>query len=401
MSSTEQRLLPPWKVNLLAAACALLIANLYFVQPIAELVAAEFQMARQHVGLLTTLPLAGYGAGLLLLAPLGDLVENRLLILMMTAAEAVALFALWLIDHPGPFLVVSFAAGLSASAIQVILPYTSHMLAGPQQGQAVARIVSGVMLGIMLARPTSSFLAEMFPWRTVYAASASLMALITIALATALMPRRPVGAIGYIDLMKSMTRLLGSTEVLRRRAFYHATMFGTFITFWTAIPLWLAEPPFSLSQGGIALVALAGVAGAIAPPFASRLVDAGHGRVGTIAVMGIAMFAMVLTLRASHGSVATIVLAGILLDAAVSAHLVFGQRAIYALAPELRSRMNALYIASFFAGGAAASAASAWAFVHHGWHGVVILGVALPALALLYRLTEAAPAHAVRTNEGA
>src|SRR5258706_12043207 len=114
-------------------------------------------------------------------------------------------------------------------------------------------------------------------------------------------------------------------------------MFGASITFWTAVPLWLAAGPFHLSQGGIAWGALAGVAGAIAPPFASRMVDAGHGRVGTVAAMGVAIFAMVLTLFASRGNVAAVVVAGVLLDAAVSAHLMFGQRAIYALAPERRS----------------------------------------------------------------
>lgn len=152
-----------------------------------------------------------------------------------------------------------------------------------------------------------------------------------------------------------------------------------FIAFWTAIPLWLAQVPFSLSQGGIARVALAGVAGAVAPPFANRLVDVGRARVGT---------AMVLTLFARSGTVATVVVAAVLLDAAVSANLVFGQRAIYALAPEHGSRVNALFIAAFFAARAAASAASGWAFAHFGWRGRVVLGAGLRALALPYCLTE-------------
>lgn len=382
--------LPPWKVNLLAVACAVLVANLYVVQPIAELVARDLAIARERVGILTTLPLAGYGAGLLFLAPLGDLVENRRLILAMTAAEALALLGLWLVGQPFVFLVVSVLAGLSASVIQVILPYTSQLLSGPRQGRAVARLVSGVMLGIMLARPASSFVAESLTWRTIYLIASALMILVTFALAFSIPARKPAGAASYRQLMTSMIGIFRTTKVLRRRAFYQTMMFGAFIAFWTSVPLWLARAPFELSQGQIAWVAFAGVAGALSPPIATRLVDAGHSRAATIAVMILAMAAMTLTLAASSGHVAVIVPAAILLDASTSAHLVIGQRAIYALAPELRSRLNAMFIATFFAGGAAASTASAWIFVHHGWNGVVVLGVAMPALALLYRLTERA-----------
>ena len=375
-------------ILLLAATCGLLIANLYFVQPIADLVARDFTLDRAGVGFLTTLPLAGYGAGLLFVVPLGDLIENRRLILAMIALETVSLFVLSVVDNVWPFLATSFLAGLSATAIQVILPYTSRFLQGPAQGKAVAQLVSGMMLGIMLARPASGFNAEILPWHAIYLIAAMLIAAMLAGLAWLLPPRRPASGGAYGELLLSMAAIFRDTELLRRRAAYHAAMFGTFISFWTAAPLWLAGAPIHLSQGGIAWVALAGVAGAIAPPFATRLFDAGYARGGTMSAMLIVIFAMLLTLAARQGSVLLVVVAAILLDGAVSANLVFGQRTIYALAADLRGRMNALYIATFFIGGAIASAAAAWCFVRFGWPGAVILCIAMPAASLAYSLTE-------------
>ncbi|WP_284273879.1 MFS transporter [Bradyrhizobium iriomotense] len=375
-------------IPLLAVACGLLIANLYFVQPIADLAAADFRMARQQAGLLTTLPLAGYGIGLLLMVPLGDLVENRRLILVMMATEAICLALLWCASQPGLFLGIGFISGVSASAIQIIMPYVSQLLPAERQGRAVAKLVSGVMLGIMLARPASSFVADKLAWRSVFLIAAALMALMTAVLFISLPIRRPSGAQTYGELMRSMGDIFRKTEILRRRAYYHAAMFGSFISFWTAVPLWLAEAPFNLSQRGIAWVALAGVAGAIAPPIASGLVDRGYGRSVTAGAMMLAILAYGATLLASRGNVTIVVLAAIVLDGAVAANLVFGQRAIYALAPEKRGRMNALYIAVFFGGGSAAAAIAAWSFVHFDWPGVVILGVLLPLSALLYSLSD-------------
>jgi len=163
-------------------------------------------------------------------------------------------------------------------------------------------------------------------------------------------------------------------------------MFGSFITFWTAVPLWLAGPHFHLSQGGIAWVALAGVAGAIAPPFATRLADAGHSRLGSAAAMCTTIVAFLVSWAAP--SIAGVVIAAVLLDAATTSNMIIGQRAIFALAPEQRGRMNALYIAIFFVGGAVASAASAWCFAEFGWPGVVGLGSGFALIALLYSFTE-------------
>ena len=388
MTSGERNPLSKWHVLALAVTCAALIANLYFVQPIAQEVTTSLGMPLQQAGLLTTLPLLGYGVGLLMIVPLGDMVENRRLILIMIAAEALSMFMLWWAPNAALFLFVSFVAGLAATAIQVILPYTSQFFSGAEQGRAVGRLVSGVMLGIMVARPFSSFTAELLPWRAVYLVAALLMAALNVILLPLLPPRRPGTRQNYPELLHSMGGILRQSTVVRRRTTYQAAMFAAFISFWTAAPLWLAGSPFNLSQSGIAWVALAGVAGAFAPPIATRLVDAGYSKAATAGALTLAILAFVVTLAAQSGGVALVVVAAVVLDTAAAGSLVIGQRAIYALDANLRGRMNALFMGIFFSAGSLASASAAWLFVHFGWLGAALQGMILPACALVYCLTD-------------
>ncbi len=373
---------------LLAAGCGLLVANLYYAQPLTGLIGASLGLPKDADGLLVTLPLAGYGVGLLFLVPLGDLVENRTLALAMIAIEAVCLVCLSLIARSAAFLTCGFLVGASAAAVQILVPYTTYIAPEEQRGRAVASAVSGLMLGIMLARPVSSFVTAATSWHVIFRVSAGLMVLLFAALRFGLPQRRPPDGIGYGALLASMGRLVVETELLRRRALYHACMFGAFSIFWTAVPLWLAGPRFGLTQTGIAWVALAGVAGAIAPPIAGRLADRGLARPGTVIAMISATLAFALTdldrdLPPAIG-VALVTASAVVLDFAVSANLVFGQRAIFSLPPEQRSRLNGLYLAIFFAGGAASSAFAGWCFARYGWTATSILGGALPVLALLY-----------------
>ena len=376
---------------LLGIACGALIANLYYAQPLTGLIGASLGMPSATSGLLVTLPLAGYGVGLLLVVPLGDLIENRGLVLTLVGLEALCTACVSLVTRPVPFLCVAFLIGMAAAAVQVLVPYATYLAPEAKRGQAVGRAVSGVMLGIMLARPLSSFVTDLWSWRAIFRISAALMAALFVALRVALPQRRPSPGLTYRALLTSMGQILVSTEILRRRALYHACMFGAFSVFWTAVPLWLGGPQFQLTQRGIAWVALAGVAGAIAPPFAGRIADKGLSRGGTAAAMLLAALAFPLSNLARSGSppaLALVILSAITLDFAVSANLVFGQRAIFALGPELRSRLNGLYLAIFFAGGAASSALSGWCYARYGWAGASALGAVLPILGLLYLATE-------------
>jgi predicted MFS family arabinose efflux permease len=372
-------------------ACGALIACLYYAQPVSALIGGTLGIQPTDLGLLVTLPLIGYGIGLITLVPLGDLVENRRVALTLVGCEAVWMFVMSLATQAWMFFAAALLAGVAASAVQILVPYVTYVVAEPYRSRAVGKVVSGLMLGIMLARPFSSLITHASSWRMVFRASACFMGLLFLALAMALPKRQPVAGLSYWGLIRSLGRILADTQVLRRRAFYHACMFGTFTVFWTAVPLWLGGPQFGIDQQQIAWIALAGVAGAAAPPIAARIVDRGFAPAGTAIAMLVASGAFALSGLVSQRTplgIAMVVISAILLDFAVSAHLTFGQRAIFSLAPELRSRLNGLYIALFFVGGAIGSALSSALFARGGWPAVTALGVGLPLLAMGYYATE-------------
>ncbi|MGO4578484.1 MFS transporter [Cupriavidus sp. 2TAF22] len=380
-----------WMTLLLATACGLIVANLYYAQPLVGPIGHALGLSPQAAGLIVTVIQAGYGVGLLLIVPLGDIIENRRLICTLLAASAVALAAAALAGHAGVFLAAAVCIGLSSVAAQVLVPFAAHLAPEHARGQVVGNAMSGLMLGIMLARPVSSLVTDLWGWHAIFAGSAVGMAVLTTVLARLLPDRRPAPAVRYGALLASMWELLRSQPVLRRRAAYQACMFGAFSLFWTTVPLWLAGPGFGMSQKGIALFALAGVAGAVAAPLAGRAADRGLGRRMTALAMALAAGAFLLGMAGTPGStpaLAALTLAAITLDFGVAANLVVGQRAIFALGGTIRSRLNGIFMAIFFTGGAVASALGAWAFAYGGWALTSWIGFGLPVLAALYFATE-------------
>jgi predicted MFS family arabinose efflux permease len=188
-----------------------------------------------------------------------------------------------------------------------------------------------------------------------------------------------------------MAELVATVPILRRRAVYQAFLFGAFCLFWTASPLLLLGPEFHMSQTAIALFALVGVSGAVSAPFAGKAADRGYSRIATAVAMLACMASFFLSHLFAPGSISALlalVISAILLDAGITANLVLGQRAIFALNPEWRSRLNGLYIAIIFIGGATGSALGAWSYARGGWWLTSWTGFAMPALAFLFFLTE-------------
>jgi predicted MFS family arabinose efflux permease len=382
---------PSWITLLLATACGLIVANIYYAQPLVGPISATLGLSTHMAGLIVTMTQVGYGIGLLLLVPLADLIENRRLVLLVVAVAACALAAAASATSAAAFLLASLFIGLGSVAVQILVPYAAHLAPDAVRGQTVGKVMSGLMLGIMLARPAASFITDLLSWRAVFVLSTLVMLLVIAVLSRALPPRRPVSDLGYGALLRSMGALVVTTPLLRRRGLYQACLFGAFSVFWTAAPLLLASPAFGLSQTGIALFALAGVAGAIAAPLAGRCADKGWGRRLTPAVILLVAGAFLLSKFGTDGSNAALValtLAGIVLDFGVSANLVFSQRAIYGLNPAMRGRLNGLFMATFFTGGAIGSAVGAWAFAQGGWTLASAIGLALPVAGLVYAATE-------------
>lgn len=376
---------------ILALACGVVVANIYYVQPLVGLISRDFGMPVASAGLLVTLTQVGYAAGLVLVVPLGDIVENRRLILILLALLIVALVLAAVAPSTLWFLAASLLIGLGACTVQIIVPLAGHLAPDASRGRVVGNVVSGLLFGIMLSRPIASFVAHFLHHRSVFEVSAVAVALLFLLLLRALPVRRPAG-MPYTRALRTLGPLLLNTAVLHRRGGYQAALFGAFSLFWTAVPLLLEGPRFGFSQIGIGLFALVGAAGAIVSPYAGHAADRGHTHLVTgLSLAGGALALLVALLGGVLTSWPLLVVAALLLDMATAASLVVGQRAIFAIGADVRGRLNGLYLALFFVGGAVGSLVSGYAFALGGWSAVSLVGLAFPLGALAYYATEKRP----------
>jgi predicted MFS family arabinose efflux permease len=262
--------MPSWMTILFAIASGLLAANVYYSQPIAELIATSLGFSSSATGLIVAFTQAGFGIGLFLIVPLGDLVENRRLVLALIGVTALALLTTAASAGPLAYLASALLVGLGSVAVQVLIPFAAHMALERVRGRVVGNVMSGLMIGIMLARPASSFATQAISWHAVFYVSGGSMFALVLALALALPKRKPTVTISYLALLKSMSRLALTTPLLQQRALYQACLFGAFSLFWTTVPLLLTGSAFDMSQGQLALFALVGGAGTIAAPLVLR-----------------------------------------------------------------------------------------------------------------------------------
>jgi predicted MFS family arabinose efflux permease len=365
-----------------AIACGLTVANIFYTQPLIGLIGPDLAMPPGRIGLIVTLTQVGYGAGLLFLVPLSDVAENRRLVTIALGIVALGLLGVASSHSAATFLIASFVVGVFAAATQILVPFASHLVPEKARGRVVGNVMSGLLGGVMLARPFSSYVAATFGWRAVFYISAGLMLVLAMLLGAILPQRRPHGVLTYGKTLRSLPRLLARTPILRRRAFYQAMMFATFNLFWTGVPLLLAHE-FDLGQRGIALFALAGAAGALVAPIAGRLADSGKTQPATAWALGSGLLALLIGIGAvTVHSIALLVLAALLLDAAVQTCQVLSLRSIFTLAPESRGRLNGLFIASAFVGGATGSGLAPAVYTFKGWSTLAAVGVVFVLAAL-------------------
>ncbi|MGY4531886.1 putative MFS family arabinose efflux permease [Pseudomonas sp. TE3786] len=368
-------------VLLFAFCCGVIVANIYYSQPIIELIAPDIGISATAASLIVSLTQIGYALGMLFLVPLGDLLENRRLMIITALVSVASLLAAAFTTQPHAFLLVSLMIGLSSVSVQILIPLAAHLAAEESRGRVVGGIMGGLLLGILLARPLSSLIADHLGWRAVFMIAAAVMSVIVVILATTMPTRQPAHTATYGQLLLSLGKLFKREPVLRQRALMQGCMFAAFSLFWTAVPLELARN-HGLSQTQIALFALVGAIGAVAAPIAGRLADAGHTRVTTRLALLLATLCFLPAFIPPSNTVIALALTGVVLDFCVQMNMVLGQRAIYALDAASRGRLNALYMTAIFVGGALGSSLASALFDHTGWLGIVALGSAFPLLAL-------------------
>jgi predicted MFS family arabinose efflux permease len=374
-------------VLLLAVACGAAVANLYYAQPLLGGIAATLGVSASTTALLVTASQIGYAAGLVLIVPLGDLLNRRRLVPGMLLLTTVGLAGAALAPSLAGLAIALAVVGTTSVVAQVLVPFASSLAAEDERGRVVGMVMSGLLIGILLARTFSGLVAQLGGWRLVYGLAAAGTLVLAVALARALPDVPPVDGPPYGRLLRSVGTLIAGEPVLRRRMVYGALGMAGFTVVWTSLALLLTRPPFSYGEAVIGLFGLAGLAGAIAAQAAGRAADTGRGRRAT----GFFLMAILLgwgLLALGRTSAAGLIAGLVVLDLGVQGQHIINQSTIYALRPDARSRLTTAYMSGNFLAGALASAATVWAWQRGGWLAVCGLGATLALIGVVAWSTE-------------
>ncbi len=363
-------------VLLLAVATGLTVASIYYAQPLLESIRTSLGMTVTEAGLIVTASQLGYAIGLVLLVPMGDLYERRKLIVIMTIGIAGSLAGIGFAPNAALLLFLSVVVGALAVTAQILVAFSADLAGPARRGRIVGTVMSGLLLGILLARTVAGILAQLGGWRAVFWLAAGCMFLIAGTLHRGLPYRAPRVTFSYPELLKSIPPLFKEEGILRLRAMYGAIAFGAFSVLWTPLAFLLSKPPFNYSPGIIGLFGLAGFAGAGAASIAGRLADRGLASHTTKVAISLLIFSW-LPLWQGRQSTLYLVIGIILLDLGVQGLHITNQSEIYRIRPEARNRMTSSYMSCFFAGGVFGSSLSSLAYEHAGWTGVCLFGALL------------------------
>jgi predicted MFS family arabinose efflux permease len=385
MSAEKGQVLTDRGVLLLAACCGVVIANIYYNQSLLVDMARSIDPGAAAIGLIPTLTQVGFSLGLLFLLPLGDTVERRGLIVRMASALCVFLVMATFSPNLTMLCISSLLIGVMATIAQQIIPFGAQ-LAGPgRSGKVVGSLMSGLLLGVLLARAVGAVVSAHAGWRVMLGAAAVATAIAVVILRRELPVAAPKANLKYGELLWSLWELIKTQPVLRQSSMMGAMFFAAFSVFWSTMALLLEGAPFHYSGDIVGLYGFVGAAGILASPIAGRMADRGAGRIVFWASCVLAVVAY-LVLGASGHSGIGIAAGVVLLDLAVWAAQTANQHRIFAIAPEARSRLNAVYMVCYFAGGAFGSAVGSIAWRLGGWHAVTWVGgilAAIPSLILV------------------
>ncbi len=368
-------------VWIMAIASALSAANLYYVQPILADMGRGFHVSVNQMGFIATLMQLGYAAGLLLIIPLGDRYNRRGLIVSMLIAVTGALVLVATAPSITVLAISSLAVGVTTVVPQLVIPLAASMAAPYERGRVVGTVMSGLLIGILLARTVSGTISAYLGWRTVYWVAAGLMVALAIVMRLLLPNDGRRSTMSYWQLLRSLGGLVRAEPVLRESSIFGALTFAAFSTFWVTLAFFLERPPYHYGSEVAGLFGLVGVVGASAASLVGRLADRFDARytVGAALLIVLAAFAcMWLTGYWLWG----LVIGVILLDLGVQSNQVSNQTRVYSLNPEARNRLNTVYMVTYFIGGSLGSYLGTLGWSIAGWNGVCAVGCALMIIAL-------------------
>ncbi|HKQ87337.1 MAG TPA: MFS transporter [Candidatus Acidoferrales bacterium] len=355
----------------MAASTGVVVANIYYIQPLLAIIAHTFGLTSTGAGAIAMTTQVGTCFGMLLFVPLGDSHERRSLITWMLGGAIIALALTALARNALWLALACFGIGLMGATVHLFVPFAAHLAPSKERGRVVGTVFSGILLGVLLARTFSGFVGAHLGWRTVYAIAAVLILFVCIFVQFFLPRSEPTVKLPYLSLLKSTVALVREHAALRESALFGSAAFCCFSAFWTTLVFLLEQPPYHYRYPAQAagLFGLVGAAGAAGAPIVGRLAD----RRGARYTIGFSLILLLVSyvVLAFAGKLLLGLIVGVLLmDFGTQACHVSNQTRIYGLAPEARSRVNMFYMVCYFAGGAVGSILGAYAWKLYGWPGV-------------------------------
>lgn len=374
MLQEGQSNLTPRLKYLITIGCGVVVANLYYCQPLLGALSRAFHVSEESASFVNICSQVGYGIGLFFIVPLGDMVPRRRLLIWMILLSGVALLGVAFSPSMQWLYIASICVGIMSTACQVFIPLAVHLADDEERGKVLGTILGGLLTGILLSRSLSGFVAEYFGWQTVYFTSSIFMVLLTILVYKMIPGEEPAFKGSYKELMKSLFQLFKEQPVIRESALIGASLFGAISAFWSTMAFFLEKRPFQYSLTVIGLFGIIGAGGALISPFIGRISD----KYGPFKPMKYGIIMMLIgyfiLFEGTMGIV--LVIAGIILiDMGLQSTHIPNLSRNYALLPEARTRLNTIYMTFFFIGGTIGSSVGSIAWNFSGWTGVCFVGI--------------------------
>ncbi len=360
----------------MAFSVGAVVANIYYIQPLLSLIAADFRISVTQVGAVAMLTQLGSAMGMFLFVPLGDTKERRRLIVSLLLAESVCLALMASSRNVAWLALAAFGVGVTTATVHVIVPFATHLASAARRGATIGAVLAGLLFGILLARTFSGLLGAWLGWRAIYWVGSALMLLLAVLIRTGLPASQPELQLSWLSLIRSTFGLIRTQPALRESAALGAIFFCSFNAFWTTLVFFLQTPPYHYGSAVAGLFGLVGAAGAVCAPFIGHMADR-HGARRNVLVALLLVLLSFVVLFAFGKHMPGLIAGVVLLDIGVQAGHVSNQTRIYGLVPEARSRLNMVYMICYFTAGALGSYAGSVLWQRFGWAGVCGLGCGL------------------------
>lgn len=374
--------LSKWLTLVMAIACGLSVANLYYSQPLLADIGRSFSVSENQIGFFITLIQIGYTSGLLLVVPLGDKLNRRTLIISSLILVGIALAIIATAPTITILSIAGFVMGITAVAPQLIIPYAAAMAPENERGKIVGNVLTGLFIGVLLARTIGGWVGAFYGWRIMHWIAAVLMVTLAFVMKQILPPdHTPKEKISYVLLLRSLWGLLRTQSVLRETTIFGAMAFSAFSAFWVTLVFFLETPPYHYGSQIAGLFGLVGVGGALAATYTGKLADKKNSRRWSGLALTIMLVSFILMWTIGQW-MPGLIFSVFLLDIGARMNMTLNQARIYNLNPELRNRLNTVYMLGYYSGGALGSWIGINIWTLAGWNGVCAMAFCMILFAL-------------------